>query len=108
MNNPQLIGSKLETVKFHLNAGRMGEGDGTAKLELFLNQAKSVSSIDFQVNQKANASRMTMGQERDAIPHPGQESFDGEIARFLIWDRPPGEDELAMVMELLRATYFNK
>ena len=51
---------------------------------------------------------MHMGQERDAIPHPSQESVDGEIARFLIWDRPLGEDELAVVMELLRATYFNK
>ena len=32
---------------------------------------------------KKNSSRMAIGQERDAIEHPGKESFDGEIARFL-------------------------
>lgn len=105
-NNPQLLGPKLETGKFHLVAGRMGAGEGKVKLELFSNSAKAASTAEFPVNPKANPSRMAVGQERDAIQHPGHESFDGEIARFLIWERPLGDAELATAMELLRATYF--
>jgi hypothetical protein len=105
-NNPQLLGPKLETGKFHLVAGRMGAGEGTVKLELFSNRAKPVATAVFPVNPKANPSRMAIGQERDAIQHPGVESFDGEIARFLIWDRPLADAELAAAMDRLRATYL--
>lgn len=107
-NNPQVLGPKLESGKFHLVAGRMGAGEGTVKLELFSNSAKPVAAVDFPVNPKADPSRMAVGQERDAIQHPGVESFDGEIARFLIWERPLEDGELAAAMELLRATYFEK
>jgi hypothetical protein len=105
-NNPQLLGPKLETGKFHLVAGRMAAGEGTVKLELFSNSAKPVATADFPVNPKANPSRMTIGQERDAIQHPGHESFDGEIARFLIWDRPLGDAELAAAISSLRSKYL--
>ena len=105
-NNPQAVGPKLETGKFHLVAGRMGAGEGTVKLELFSNSAKPVATADFPVNPKANPSRMAVGQERDAIQHPGAESFDGEIARFLIWERPLEVDELEAAMKLLQMTYL--
>ena len=105
-NNPQLLGPKLETGKFHLVAGRMAAGEGTVKLELFSNSAKPVATADFPVNPKANPSRMTIGQERDAIQHPGHESFDGEIARFLIWDCPLGDAELAAAISSLRSKYL--
>jgi hypothetical protein len=49
---------------------------------------------------------MAIGQERDAIQHPGKESFDGEIARFLIWDKPLDDDALKKVLEILRKKYF--
>ena len=58
------------------------------------------------MNPKANPSRMAVGQERDAIQHPGAESFDGEIARFLIWERPLEVDELEAAMKLLQMTYL--
>jgi hypothetical protein len=105
-NNPQAVGPKLEIGKFHLVAGRMGAGGGTVKLELFVNDTKPVATVDFPVNPKAKPSRMAIGQERDAIQHPGHESFDGEIARFLIWERPLTDAELAASMELLRGTYL--
>lgn len=105
-NNPQAIGPKLEVGKFHIVAGRMGAGTGTVKLELFVNTAKPIATADFPVNPKANPSRMAIGQERDAIEHPGHESFDGEIARFLIWERPLTDEELAKSMELLRGIYL--
>jgi hypothetical protein len=107
-NNPQVLGPKLETGKFHLIAGRMGAGEGTVKLELFSNSAKPAATADFPVNPKANPSRMAVGQERDAIQHPGHESFDGEIARFLIWERPLTDGELAAAMALLQTTYLLK
>jgi hypothetical protein len=105
-NNPQVLGPKLESGEFHLLAGRMGAGRGTVKLELFVNSAVAAAAVDFPVNPAANPSRMAIGQERDAIEHPGHESFDGEIARFLIWDRPLDDARLAGVMKLLRTTYF--
>ena len=45
------------------------------------------------VNPKANPSKMAVGQERDATNHPGKESFHGEIARFLIFERPLSDKE---------------
>jgi hypothetical protein len=49
-----------------------------------------------------------IGQERDAINHPGKESFDGEIARFLMWDRPLDDAELAKTLATLRLAYGSK
>ena len=64
-----------------------------------------VASADFPVKAGGNPSRMAIGQERDAIQHPGRESFDGEIARFLIWERPLSDKELEKVMSELRKSY---
>jgi hypothetical protein len=47
-----------------------------------------VATKPFPVNPAANSSKLAIGQERDATNHPGKESFDGELARFLIYDRP--------------------
>ena len=104
-NNPQLMGPKLEAGRFYLVAGRMAAGPGPAKLELFVNTSTPVATADIPVNTKANPSRMAVGQERDAIQHPGVESFDGEIARLLIWERPLADSELADVLKNLKTTY---
>jgi len=101
-NNPQLLGPVLETGKFHIVGGRMAAGTGTVKLELFANGAKPVATGEIPVEPGANPSKMTIGQERDAIEHPGHESFDGEIARFLIWERPLTDKELADSMAVLK------
>jgi hypothetical protein len=105
VNNPQLLGPKLETGKFYIVAGRMAAGEGKVNLELFINNAQPANKTEFPVVKNANPSRMTIGQERYAIEHPGHESFDGEIARFLIWDRPLKNEELAAVMEKLKLIY---
>lgn len=104
-NNPQLLGPVLEKGKFHVIGGRMAAGTGTVKLELFANDPQPVATGEAPVQPDANPSKMTIGQERDAIEHPGHESFDGEIARFLIWERPLTDKELAAAMEALRAEY---
>ncbi len=106
-NNPQIIGPILEQKRFHLIAGRMTAGKETATLSLHIGSEKSLVQAEFPVDPKANPSRMAVGQERDAIEHPGKESFDGEIARFLIWERPLDDNELATAMRVLQKTYFN-
>jgi hypothetical protein len=106
-NNPQVLGPVLEQGKFHVVAGRMTSGDETATLSLYVESAKSVAEVAFPVDPKANPSCMVIGQERDAIEHPGFESFDGEIARFLIWERPLDDAELAKTMQILNKTYLS-
>lgn len=116
VNNPKLVGPKLEEGRFHFLAGRMGAGQPQrdsladdlnvgrteATLEFFVNDLKPCATARFPVNPKADASKLAIGQERDAIQHPGKESFDGEIARFLLWDRPLSDAELKAVFEKVR------
>ena len=104
-NNPQVIGPKLTTGQFVVVAGRMDAGTPTAQLDLFLNHLPAYSSEEIPVNPKANPSCLSIGQERDAINHPGHESFDGEIARFLIWPRPLSDSEMIITFNSLATLY---
>ena len=104
-NNPQLLGPKLQENRYYVVAGRMGAGTGQVTIELFVNGAKPVASKPFEVNAQANSSKMAIGQERDATNHPGHESFDGELARFLVWDRPLSNDEFEKILSQLKETY---
>jgi len=105
-NNPKLQGLRLEVDKFHLLAGRMGAGAGTVRLELFVDAVRPVAVGEVSVNPAADPARMAVGQERDAIEHPGHESFDGQLARFLVWERPLDDRELADAVARLRRGYF--
>jgi hypothetical protein len=105
-NNPKVAGPVLEKENFHLLAGRMEAGTGEVKLSLYMNSPEAVTTATFPVNPDADPSRMAIGQERDAIEHPGKESFDGEIARFLIWEAPLNDKQLAAAMQLLAAEYL--
>lgn len=98
-NNPKIAGPKLEVGKYHVVAGRLGAGTGMVRAELFVDGGAAVAGVELPVNPAANPSRMAIGQERDAIQHPGHESFDGQIGRFLIFGRPLGDGELQGVME---------
>ena len=104
-NNPLVLGSKLEVGKYYIVAGRMAAGTGAVKIDLFVNSAKPVGTGMFPVQVDANPSRMAIGQERDAIEHPGKESFDGEIARFLIYERSLSDQELSKAIRHLALRY---
>lgn len=106
-DNPKVQGPKLDEGRYHVVAGRMGAGTEKVTIELFVNDSKPAASAPFPVNPKANSSRMAIGQERDATNHPGKESFEGELARFLIWDRPLTDAELAATLSALRRNYSN-
>ncbi|VGO13199.1 hypothetical protein PDESU_01753 [Pontiella desulfatans] len=107
--NPQVICSTpLQENKYYLVMGRMGAGQEVVNLELFVNSSEPVDRKPVPVNPEANPSKMAIGQERDAINHPGKESFHGEIARFLIYDRPLSDAELDTMIGHLTAKYMIK
>ena len=99
VNNPKLVGPKLAEGRFHVLAGRLGAGQGEVLAEFFVNDLKACATARFPINPLADASKLAVGQERDAIQHPGKESFDGEIAHFLLWNRPLSDEELKLVFE---------
>ena len=103
VNNPKVAGPKLEFGRRYVIAGRLGAGTGSVAIELFVDEPKAVAAGRFPVNPAADASKLSIGQERDATQHPGFESFDGELGRFLLWSRPLKDEELAAVMAGLRA-----
>jgi hypothetical protein len=104
-NNPLVLGPHLDENRYHIVAGRMGAGADLVQVELFVNGSQPLASRPFPVNPKANASKMAVGQERDATNHPGAESFDGELARFLIYERPLTDVELDAMMQSLATRY---
>lgn len=104
-DNPKVKGPKLDEKRFYVVAGRMGSGTETATLDLFVNAEKPVATATVPVFTKANASKLAVGTERDAKEHPGVESFDGEMAKVLIWQRALSDVEMKRVLESLTQTY---
>lgn len=105
-NNPMVAATKpLEEGQYYVVAGRMGAGAGEVQIELFINEPQAIASKPFPGNPKANSSKLAIGQERDATNHPGRESFDGELARFLMFERPLSGPELQQTMNSLKKTY---
>jgi len=105
-NNPMVLAPEpLKENRYYVVAGRMGAGTGQVRIELFINAARAVASGPFPVNPEANSSKLAIGQERDATNHPGRESFDGEIARFLLYERPLTRGELQQTLDRLKAIY---
>lgn len=106
-NNPQVLSlQQLDRQQYYLLMGQMEAGTGLVTLSLYINRADTpVATLPYPVNIKANASKLAIGQERDAIEHPGRESFIGEIARFLLYDRPLSKQELKKNARLLQTYY---
>lgn len=105
VNNPQLLAPALAPGHFHLLIGRMSAGTGQVRLDFFVDSATALATASLAVSTTANPSKLAIGQERDATQHPGHESFDGEIARLLIWQRPLSDDELNQLVVTLRQLY---
>lgn len=105
-NNPRLLGQQLEAGRYYVLAGRLSAGHGEQTLELFVNNGSApVATLPFPVNPDADPSRMAIGQERDAVEHPGRESFDGSIARMMIYNRPLSDDELRQAVTEFQTMY---
>jgi hypothetical protein len=105
-NNPQIISSEpLKKGQYYVVMGRMGAGRETVKLELFINSIIPAAEGFIPINPAAEPSKMVIGQERDATNHPGRESFDGEISRFLVFERPLSNPEMDRVLRHLKQEY---
>lgn len=105
-NNPMVLAREpLQKNRYYVVAGRMGAGTGRVNIEVFINAARPVATKPFPVNPATNSSKLAIGQERDATNHPGKESFDGEIARFLIYERALSGRELKETLASLKTTY---
>ncbi|WP_430386330.1 hypothetical protein [Blastomonas fulva] len=104
-DNPKLSGPRLTEGAFVILAGRLEAGRGARRSELFAGSTVPVATATFPVVTAADPSRLAIGQERDATNHPGKESFHGRIARFLLWERPLSDPELAQAMTALGGLY---
>ncbi|MEO0571957.1 MAG: ThuA domain-containing protein [Bacteroidota bacterium] len=104
-NNPKVVGLNLDSGKFHIIGARMVSGKGEVPISLYINSPNPIAKGTYPVNVFANASKLAIGTERDATNHPGSESFDGEIARILIYERPLSEEEIAQNIQLLKSRY---
>lgn len=104
-NNPKVSGIQLKPDQFYIVASRVGSGTDMVDVELFVNGINPVGTKKFPVNINANPSKLAIGTERDATNHPGSESFDGEIARVLIYERPLDYIEMSSVFEELKIKY---
>jgi hypothetical protein len=105
-DNPKLMGPRLEANKYYIVAGRMGAGTGTVQIDVFVDDPTPKGSVDYPVNAEADSSKMAIGTERDATNHPGVESFDGELARVLLYERPLSDGEMDQTIASLKQTYF--
>jgi hypothetical protein len=107
-DNPKLMGPRFEVNKYYVVAGRLAAGTGIVKTDVFVDNAVPFGSVDFPVNPNADASKMAIGTERDAFQHPGQESFDGELARVLFYERSLSNEEMVQTITVLRKIYFDR
>lgn len=106
-NNPFICSKEpLQENKYYLVMGKMEAATDSANVYLMVNEWNEISYVQkVKVNTSANSSKLSIGQERDAINHPGVESFDGEIARFLLYERPLSKNEMNSVIKYLIDSY---
>jgi len=104
---PEVLGPYLPINQWYIVSGRQAAGGpGTVvDLELFVDDpADPVATGKYPVS-TWEPSRMAIGTERNAINHQGGESFDGELARILIYGRPLSDQEMATTFDDLKKTY---
>ena len=106
INTPEVEGPPPAVNKWHIIMGRQGAGKDTVLLELFVNNpTDAVNSSNYPVAD-VEPSRMAIGTERNAINHMGKESFDGELARLLIYENALDKQQMKVVYDYLRKVYF--
>lgn len=107
VNTPEVAAPPPSVNEWHIIMGRQGSGQGIVQLELFVdNPSEAVNSSDYPVG-SVEPSRMAIGTERNAINHQGKESFDGELARLLMYKTSLDQQEMEEVYDYLRSVYFD-
>jgi hypothetical protein len=104
-HTPEVAGPVLEHDRWYILAGRQGTGTGTVTLDFFIDDAtKPIASSPYPVGTK-EPQRLAIGTERNAINHQGGESFDGEMAKFLLYGRPLTNQEMQQTITTLKQHY---
>ena len=108
-NSSRLYASTaINKNKYYILSGRLEAGTGIREMELFINNTL-VGTEDHDVKTTINPSVFAIGTERDAFKaHPGFESFDGKIGRFLMYDRPLSDAEMLEIHNTFQTKYFSK
>ena len=108
VNTPEVAGPPPSINEWHIIMGRQSSGKGVVQLELFVDDPTvAVNSSDFPVGD-VEPSRMAIGTERNAINHQGKESFDGELARLLMYETALDQQDMKEVYNYLRIVYFEQ
>ncbi|MDA7641109.1 hypothetical protein N8787_05660 [Opitutaceae bacterium] len=106
VNTPEVAAPPPSVNEWHIIMGRQGSGQGIVKLELFVDDpTEAANSSDYPVGD-VEPSRMAIGTERNAINHQGKESFDGELARLLMYETALSSQQMRAVYDYLRTVYF--
>lgn len=107
VNNPFIAShNAISEQNYSLIIGKMDAGKDSANVYLMINEWNEKEYVrKVQVNPAANSSMLAIGQERFAVEHPGVESFDGEIARFLLYGRSLSAREIKSTIATLNNTY---
>ena len=106
INTPEIAAPAPSVNQWHVIMGRQGSGKGEVLLELFVDDpSKAANSGKYPVAD-VEPSRMAIGTERNAINHQGKESFDGELARLLMYGTALDQEEMKEVHDYLRTLYF--
>ena len=109
--NPHVHAKQMTVDKWEIVGARMASGTGDVWIETFMGNsnviiAKKPWRVYENYNSSEDADMLVIGTERDAKEHVGLESFDGEFARFLIWERPLNDAELQQALNAIDSIYF--
>lgn len=105
INTPEVAGPALPVDEWYIVMGRQGSGQDTVMLDIFVdNVDQAANSMKFPVG-NVEPSRMAIGTERNAINHQGGESYEGEIARLLMYERDLNQEQMGEVLGYLKRSY---
>lgn len=109
--NPHVHAGPLALEKWAMVGARMGSGAGDVWIETFMGKSRAILAkkpwrVYPAYGPDEDADMMAIATERDAANHVGLESYDGEFARLLIWERPLGDVELQRALDALDSVYF--
>ena len=106
-NTPEVLGPYLPINNWYIVSGRQAVGapNTLVDLNLFVNDPSAPIATGKYPVSTWEPSRMAIGTERNAINHQGGESFDGELARILIYERPLSMQELKITFNYLKKQY---
>ncbi len=89
--------------QFHILIGRFSAGTGDQTAEVFIDDPTAEAGSSVTVSETADAGGLAIGLEH--LLSGGGQSFTGDLARLLIYDRPLTDAELNQTGLELAATY---